>query len=115
MTVEISPSTLGAFEAAERERFIEEIARLLEDEMPNEARGLGAAGTRALVNRMVQRADAWRIEDSEAIGQLCGLALGFGEAVFDQPEVTDYLSAHEGDRPERVAALIKQIEALPDD
>lgn len=108
--LEPSPNSLGAFQLRADERFIRGVADALAENLPAEARAIGRADLEMLVRRTLQRALDWGIDDDEEIGKLCAIALGFGEAILDDPAVCEFLSSTEVEPWRRVSVLLAELE-----
>lgn len=108
--LEPSPNSLGALQSQADERFIKGIADSLAENLPAEARAMARADLEMLVRRTLARALGWGIDDDEEIGKLCAIALGFGEAMLDDPAVSEFLSSNEVEPWRRVSVLLAELE-----
>lgn len=107
----ISHRTFGALDAAQEQRFLTWLIGVLEEEFPEEARALGSKGVAALVCRTYAQAKSLGISDEEVLGQLCAMAVGFGEDVLQDPQIASYLRAG-GDMASRIRSLMDEIDAI---
>ena len=89
----ISDQTFATFAAQAQDAFVQGVASSLAEHLPAEAGALARPDLEAVVQRTIDRAKNWQIEDDHEIGKLCAIALGCGEDVLDDPAVAEYPGA----------------------
>jgi hypothetical protein len=87
----ISDGTYASLSARDTNAFAQGVIEALREELPEEFAEAGRDDVAAMVGRVIALADQWMIDDEEAIGLLCGMALVFGEDVLTDPTIKEYI------------------------
>ncbi|MDP3549727.1 MAG: hypothetical protein Q8R81_04965 [Novosphingobium sp.] len=103
--LEISSATFERIGKAHGDAFAYHVAKTLWEEMPQDAQALGWEGLCGLVRQTMALAQSWDVDDEEALGLLCAMALCFGPDTLTYPSVRDYVQGGD-DTVQRIHDLL---------
>lgn len=109
---EVSSRSLAGLQTDAETRFRKQIVQFLKEEMPADATRAGDPALDQLVERVISRADEFSISETEQIGSLAALALGFGEGLLHDPDVSAHLANQSVGASDRVKQLLEAIENI---
>lgn len=106
----ISNGTYVSMSARHEAAFAAHIVAALEQELPEEFEEEGRDAVTAMVGRVMALADQWLIDDEEAIGLLCAMALAYSEELLTDPRIKDYI-LYGSDPAQRIIDLLDEIDS----
>lgn len=105
----VSHGTYASLSARHEAAFAAGVVAALAEELPEEFETEGKDAVTAMVGRVIAMADLWQIDDEEAIGLLCGMALVFGEEMLGDPKIKEYI-LYGSDPAQRIVDLLDEID-----
>ena len=106
----VSHGTYASMSVRHEAAFAEGVVASLADELPEEFEAERRDAVASMVRRVVALADLWLIDDEEAIGLLCAMALLCGEEMLGDPKVKDYI-LYGSDPAQRIIDLLDEIDS----